>query len=215
MKKIDLMGNKYGRLTVIGVAESRRKPSGALMSYWLCECDCGTKKEISGEALRDGRVITCGCGVKERIAKLNYSHGMSNIREYKSWQHIKYRCLNKNAAKYPDYGGRGITICERWINSFENFYSDMGKAPDKHTIDRIDVNGNYEPTNCRWASNTTQTNNQRKTIRIDFHGEQLTMSEIARKINMPYKYFWKLYKKDNLSLTEIENRAIDVYKRSL
>ncbi|MGC5271619.1 hypothetical protein ACPXAU_24525, partial [Salmonella enterica] len=76
---IDLMGNKYGRLTVIGVAESRRKPSGALMSYWLCECDCGTKKEISGEALRDGRVITCGCGVKERIAKLNYSHGMSNI----------------------------------------------------------------------------------------------------------------------------------------
>lgn len=215
MKKLDLTDKDYGRLTVLKQGDTTLKPSGRKIVNWTCKCSCGVVKDVSGEALRDGRVKSCGCKRDEVIGCLNLSHGMSNSREYKSWQHIKYRCLNKNAAKYPDYGGRGITICERWINSFENFYKDMGNAPFKHTIDRIDVNGNYEPKNCRWADATTQSNNQRETFRIDFHGQQLTMSEIARKLNFPYKYFWKLYKKNGISLDEIENRARDIYKRSL
>lgn len=216
MNKIDLIGKKYGRLEVISQGETKCKPNGAKVIYWTCRCECGTQKDVMGEPLRDGRVKSCGCLRDETIGRLNFSHGKAKSKEYKSWLHIKYRCLNPNAAKYSDYGGRGITVCERWINSFENFYSDMGNAPSKkHTIDRIDVNGNYEPKNCRWADPTTQSNNHRNTVRLDFHGEQLTMSEIARKINMPYKYFWKLYKTNNLSLTEIENRANDVYKRSI
>lgn len=207
MKKIDLKGKVFGRLSVLKQAETRFKPNGSKVVFWACVCECGILKEINGESLRDGRVLSCGCKRDEIIGNLNRSHSMSNSKEYKSYQHIKYRCLNKNSAKYSSYGGRGIKVCDRWIESFENFFLDMGLAPSKkHTIDRIDVNGNYELSNCRWADSKTQANNKRDTVKYEFQNENLTLSEISNKLNIPYKYFWKLFKTKNLSFEDIIER---------
>jgi len=186
MNKIDLIGKKYGRLDVISQGETKHKPNGAKVIFWTCMCECGTQKDVSGEALRDGRVKSCGCKRAEVIGGLNLSHGMSNSREYKSWQHIKYRCLNKNAAKYPDYGGRGITICERWINSFENFYKDMGNAPFKHTIDRINVNMGYSKDNCKWSTKKEQSSNTRNNVIVNMDGKNMILKDACDLLGLQY-----------------------------
>lgn len=113
---------------------------------------------------------------------------MSNTKEHKTWRRIKYRCLNKNSASYPLYGGRGISVCDRWLNSFENFYKDMGPKPGpEYSIDRIDNNGNYCPENCRWATPKKQANNRRTNICYVYRGEKLTMSELSVKYNIKYE----------------------------
>jgi len=115
-------------------------------------------------------------------------HGKYKSKEYGSWQYLKQRCLNVNNASYDTHGGRGISVCERWLNSFENFLEDMGDAPSKlHTIDRIDNNGNYEPSNCRWATKKEQSNNKRNNVLYLFNGEYLTIRQISELTDMPYK----------------------------
>lgn len=170
---LDRTGLVYGRLKV--VCEAPRTSPGRVR--WLCQCECGSEIEVNGSDFGANRTQSCGCLQKERTAesgRLRAKHGHArkgsgNQRlttpEYKSWKAMLERIRNLNAPNYHLYGGRGITICERWQgeNGFNNFLSDMGERPEGMTLDRIDNDGNYEPSNCRWAVAKRQSNNRRNT----------------------------------------------------
>jgi hypothetical protein len=157
----DLTGRTFGRLLVLSRDDSSRS---AKQSYWICRCDCGKVKSIQRAALVTGRTVSCGCFAKEAAAKANTTHGLHRAPEYYIWNSARDRCRNPNNPGYPDYGGRGIQMCDRWANSFEAFYADMGPRPSPElSIDRIENDGNYEPGNCRWATKEEQMLNRRST----------------------------------------------------
>lgn len=156
-KFIDLTGQKFGRLEVMERAENDNKNR----AKWRCLCECGVTKILPSAYLRSGDTQSCGCYNKDKLKETNTKHGGHGSPEYKSWRNMIDRCTNKKIWQYEFYGARGIKICDRW-SSFAYFIDDMGKKPSKeHSIDRIDVNGNYEPSNCRWATKTEQVINQR------------------------------------------------------
>lgn len=155
---VDISGRRFGRLKVL-----RRKgsSSGRGGSKWLCICDCGSVRIVRSHALRHGITRSCGC-FHRKVSHENAIHGGWNTRLYSVWSSMKQRCFNPLDDAYPNYGGRGISVCDRWRYSFANFRDDMGPRPSKnHSIDRIDNDGNYEPSNCRWATRHQQQTNQR------------------------------------------------------
>ena len=168
------IGKTYGRLTILSL--SYNPTTRKYISK--CKCECGSVKEYDFSSVQCGGTISCGCYLKEIRGKASITHQMSKTKEHKAWRHIKERCYNVNSKCYPNYGGRGIKMCERWRDSFENFFIDMGYAPSaRHSIDRIDVNGNYEPGNCRWATNRQQNRNRRITYYIAYNGRTKSTCE--------------------------------------
>jgi len=151
-KLINIIGMKFGKLTVekiVGKTKTRD-------TLWKCNCDCGEQKIVCGGKLKSGHTKSCGCLKNGNTNAV--THGKHSSRTYKSWNAMKNRCTNKNVTGYKYWGGRGITICDDWMK-FENFYSDMGDRPLEKSLDRINNNGNYEPSNCRWATSKEQNNN--------------------------------------------------------
>jgi hypothetical protein len=161
MKILDMAGQKFGRLTVI---EFSRK-NVHRHAYWVCECECGNKVDVNASHLKSGHTRSCGCfNFKSFSLKRtkHKPHGMSGSPEHKTWRGMIKRCTNPNAINYKNYGGRGITVCDRWLNSFENFYADMGEKPSKsHSIDRLNNNLGYSKDNCRWSVQIDQQRNRR------------------------------------------------------
>lgn len=173
------LGDKFGKLTVLYVDGKRNRN----LSY-LCQCECGNTKSVASHHLKSGNIKSCGCYAVECARKqhaLNFvTHGMSQKSEFNIWQHMKDRCNNPNNDSYKYYGERGISVCERWLHSFEAFYADMGPRPSRgHSIDRIDVNGNYEPGNCRWATKQEQARNRRNNVIIGFGGRKIILKAFS------------------------------------
>lgn len=134
---------------------------------WKCLCDCGNTTTVSSDKITSGWTSSCGCFRIQRVRETTSTHGLTGTRAYRIWNAMKTRCNNPNTQYYYNYGGRGIKVCERW-NLFENFLLDMGDPPtDKHSIDRIDNDKDYEPSNCRWATATEQANNRRRRKPLD------------------------------------------------
>lgn len=160
----DLRGKRFGRLTVIERTDNDKNGR----ARWLCECDCGTVSVKTGKLLLNGHCKSCGCGEYENRVKNVTSHRLSHTRLYRIWKGIKQRCYYTKHKDYHYYGGRGIIVCEEWLNNFESFYKWAITHGYKNnlTIDRKDVNGNYEPSNCRWATYSEQRLNQRPRKRV-------------------------------------------------
>ena len=154
-KLVDVTGQRFGKLTVVCKSD-KTSPAGAL---WICKCDCGGETITTSYKLRTGHTLTCGCS--RYTDPYRYVHGEANkTRTYKTWKDMRQRCRNPNSDQWEWYGGRGISVCERW-DSFVNFLADMGDRPEGMTLDRINPDGNYEPSNCRWATAKEQAETNR------------------------------------------------------
>lgn len=178
----DLTGQRFGRLIVISYFGHTGHETS-----WLCKCDCGTEKPIRRGDLYSGRVLSCGCLNAENRLRRNTTHGMRYSPEHATWSHMVDRCRNPRNKNYADYGGRNITVCQRWIESFANFYADMKDRPSKfHTLDRIDNERGYSPDNCRWATRLAQSNNTRRNLYITHDNETHSLADWARITGIPY-----------------------------
>lgn len=184
-----LEAQRFGRLTVI---ELVRRENG--FQYWLCLCDCGNTKVIRGDSLLTGKTLSCKC-LNNEIASSRATHGRGGTRLYSAWNAMKQRCHNPNSTEYHNYGGRGIIVCERWRDSFENFLADMGERPEGMSIDRIDNDGNYEPGNCRWATSAEQARNKRTNNLVTFQNRTLTVMDWARYFKIPRSTLYARVKK--------------------
>ena len=179
----DLIGQKFGRLTpnkMIGLHKGRS-------CIWLCQCDCGNEKIVSSNSLVQGNVKSCGCLFKEGNNK-KHGHAIKNKESkiYASWKSMIQRCTNKNNKRYKDYGGRGITICERWLK-FNNFLEDMGEKPKGLTLDRINNNRGYCKGNCKWSSYMSQMRNTRRNNLIIIDGQTMCVEDACKKYNIKSK----------------------------
>lgn len=179
--KYDLTGLRVGKLRVL-----ERTDNVGKQPAWRCVCDCGNEHTVMGMYLRRGTIDDCGCMRGAKMIAALGTHGMTNSPEFRSWLSAKYRCTNPSSKQWPSYGGRGITVCDRWLESFENFYADMGPRPKGTSLDRIDNNGNYEPGNCRWADQRTQSNNRRSNVVLTLGGETKTLKQWATHYGVPY-----------------------------
>lgn len=222
-KRLNLIGQKFGRLLVLEFAGIRN-----YRTFFLCRCECGKEKIIMGKSIINGKTKSCGCLIKE-VMKNNFfgvTHGKHNTIFYKKWGGIKTRCLNKKNHTYKNYGGRGIKICDKWLK-FEGFYDDMydnedpSKSYIKHcekfgenntTLDRIDNNKGYCKENCRWSTSKEQANNRRNNRLIVYQGKRQTIAEWAKELNIKpslisdrIKRGWKIEK--------VFNTPINFYKK--
>lgn len=176
----DLTGQKFGRITVISRAENRGR-----QTFWLCACSCGDEKEICAYNLTRGLTKSCGCLSAETTGNRSRTHGMSEAREYQIWLGMKARCHTETNSAFKYYGAKGVSVCADWRNSFEQFLADMGPAPEGMSIERIDVHGDYEPSNCKWATVEEQANNKTNNRNITWGGKTMTAAQWERETGLP------------------------------
>ena len=189
----DLTGRRFGRLVVFERAENSK--SG--VTRWRCKCDCGNISETTRKALLEGSSKSCGCYRRDYAKKYNKTHGMKGTRLYRIWSGMKDRTCNPNSKYWERYGGRGIGICEDWKKDFQAFlnWSITNGYKENLTIDRIDVNGNYEPLNCRWVEQKTQQRNRRNNVLITYKNETHCISEWAEILGLSTPCFFYRLKK--------------------
>lgn len=214
MKRVhDLTGQKFGRLTVIGIDDTKQTRK----TFWICECECGSIISTRSDRLISNRVKSCGCYKRESDQRnvmnvpaykkyLEQGHKVGGTRLYAIWQNMRHRCDDVKNSRYADYGGRGIKVCQEWEDEYINFYIwAMGNGyADDLTIDRIDVDGNYEPSNCRWATNTQQCNNRRSNINITIGNATKSLKEWCDIFELPYKNVNARYhRNESITLDEL------------
>lgn len=210
------IGSKFQKLTTVAAPFVRGKHMMV-----ECSCECGGFRIVRAPELVNGKAVGCSecprvVSEKHRKATADRSrtHGMCRTPEYNLWIGMRERCNNPKNMSYADYGGRGITVCERWMMSFQDFLKDVGMRPSKkHTMDRIDVNGNYEPSNCRWATRLEQARNTRVTFQLEFRGKMMGTAEIARALGVTPAHAWRKLKKQGVSIEEFEAGIINRLKK--
>jgi hypothetical protein len=185
--KLSVVGRRFGRWFVLADAKRVRYPSGQFARRCLCRCDCGRVAIVNQGTLVSGKSQSCGCLNRETTLKALTTHGMVHTRVYRIWVGMKARCLNPRSCSFENYGGRGITICDKWL-SFAGFYEDMGPTyHDGLTIDRIDNSLGYYKENCRWATHAQQNCNKRDNQTVTFQGETKTVSQWSDYLGIPYR----------------------------
>lgn len=183
-KRLDLSGQRFGKLLVLECSGTKTFACGDAKTVFKCLCDCGNTSYVLGSSLtRPKGTKSCGCDVRSAIAERSTTHGMTGTRVYRIWQAMLNRCRNANVKIYSKYGGRGISVCDRW-SDFENFFADMGDPPDGYSIDRINNDGDYTPENCRWASGTDQARNKSTNRRITLNGETRLLVEWSETLGI-------------------------------
>lgn len=194
----DMSGLTFSRLTVVNFAETRKIGNGAA-AYWLCRCECGTVLTVHGSSLRTGNTKSCGCLESDLTRARNFKHGAAprgtKPPEYTALRNMLSRCYNPLSPHFDRYGGRGIAVCDRWrfgensLTGFECFFADIGPKPDKsYSVDRFpDPDGNYEPGNVRWATQTQQVRNSTNATKIQLDGHSMSISDAAETVNVPYR----------------------------
>lgn len=174
----DKTGMRFGKLVVVRRDHTRNG------TFWLCQCDCGSTTSAPSGHLNNGSRKSCGCAQDGSHTR---THGMSHSSEYRAWTNARHRCTNPNNRKYPLYGGRGIRMCAQWALSFDTFIRDMGRKPTaRHTLERLDSNGDYTPENCVWATAIQQNNNRSFNRKLQFQGRLVTVAQASRATGIPH-----------------------------
>lgn len=180
---VDLEGQNFGRLTVLGHVGRRGNGRHA---HWLCRCECNNEAIVQGKHLRSGHTQSCGCWRRDVQTTHGQAPGSGRSKTYAIWNRMVDRCTNPAATCFHRYGGRGIMVCPQW-RRFENFFADMGARPSlQHSLDRIDNDGNYEPSNCRWATPREQANNTSRNRKLTWQGRTQTIAEWSRELGIKY-----------------------------
>jgi len=174
---LNLEGRNFGRLHALSESDPYQSPGGQVHRQWACTCECGTHINVRQSALIYGKTVSCGCWSRER----GVTHGMSKTPVYSTWKSMMSRCYKERDIGWENYGGRGVRVCDVW-HEFDRFVADMGQPGTGDSIDRVDVDGDYEIGNCRWADWETQANNRRTNVRVSFGDKEMTIAQWARKI---------------------------------
>lgn len=193
---------RFERLLIISVSKKMKR-------HVVCLCDCGNIKEIALYNLKSGDIRSCKCLSQENLLKRNFKHGAAKdgrTREYRIWKGMKARCLIKSSPSFPLYGGRGISVCGRWLNNFSAFLEDMGAAPSPgHSLDRINNSSGYEPGNCRWATRLEQARNTRRTVYIEIGGVEKPFVAWCEEMGINYERARKQFSRGNTVDYILEN----------
>jgi len=186
------VGEKYNRLTIIEVV-GKSKHGHYMVD---CICDCGAKRTVEVNSLKSGNTKSCGCLNRDNTINRNKTHEKSHYKEYRHWAYMKSRCNNQNTHSYHRYGGRGIVVCERWNNSFDDFLTEMGSMPgEEYTVERIDNDRGYEPSNCKWATMAEQAKNKSTVIKVEYNGEIKNIHDWSKELKIPLKTLCERYHK--------------------
>lgn len=192
-KFIDRTGQRFGRWLVLerSPKKSADWPKRRIV-WWKCQCECGNISEVLSGNLVNGGSISCGCYVKENPPSLRHGHARNGrvTKEWTAWSNMKRRCYDPANDDFHTYGGRGITVCDQWLNSFENFLADMGIRPSGLTLNRKNNDGNYEPENCEWATDEVQANNKTSSVFFEIDGKRQTMEQWCREVGKKSDLVW-------------------------
>lgn len=204
---IDITGRKFGLLTARSF-QRRMDGGGNFRFYWMCDCECGKSVEVMRENLGKGS-ISCGCQRRKDASARLLRHGLSRTKAHTAWAACRARCYATTNKSYPDYGARGITVCKRWRDSFENFFADMGNPPSpQHSLERKDNDGPYSPQNCIWALPVVQCNNQRTNVRFMWNGRWMTLAQIGRMEGISYDRLHSTYSRIKQPIEHIVSVAL-------